>query len=286
MALHDILKSNGYTDEQITSIAEALGSNADAVKTFEEGLASAAEKLQAAQTKLDEANSKQQQVQQWWEQDATKQINDAYSRVATAEARSAFYQKQVESARESGFLPADAPAPAVPPEAQPTRATDGRFVANANPVPGSPAYMTQEQGWKALASATWAMNEHMRLYGQPMPENVEDLVEQATRARRDFRDYVSEKYKYPQRREEIQMAAQKAHDDKITTEALDRYKKEQAERNGSNPDLRPGVTSNFSKFQQSPQGQQDKLSWARPDAKERMREYAHAAVAKETNRVQ
>lgn len=285
MPLRDVLKSNGYTDEQITSIAEALGSNADAVKVFEQGLDSASEQLHQAQTKLDEANSKQQQVQQWWEQDATKQINDAYSRVAQAEARSAFYQKQVESAKESGFLPADAPAPA-PQDPPPGRAPDGRFVANANPVPGSPAYMTQEQGWKALASATWAMNEYQRLYGQPMPENVEDLVEQATRARREFRDYVSEKYKYPQRREEIQMAAQKAHDDKITSEALERYKKEQAERNGSNPDLRPGVPSNFSKFQQSPQGQTDKLSWARPDAKERMREYAHAAVAKETNRVQ
>jgi hypothetical protein len=124
--------------------------------------------------------------------------------------------------------------------------------------------------------------------GQPIPDDIATLVQESTNARMQFQPYVSQKYNFKQREQEKAVATQKAHDDKIAKEALDTYKKEQAERNGSNPDLRPGQTSNFSKFQQSkqPGTGPDRLSWSRPDAREKMREYAHQLVAKEQQKVQ
>jgi hypothetical protein len=149
--------------------------------------------------------------------------------------------------------------------------------------------MTQEEGWKALSNASWAITTYPRLFnGQPLPDDIATLVQESTNARMQFQPYVAQKYNFKQREQEIATSRQKEHDDKITKEALDTYKKEQAERNGSNPDLRPGSTSNFSKFQQpkQPGNGPDRLSWARPDARERMREYAHQLVAKEQQKVQ
>jgi hypothetical protein len=286
--IHDVLKANGYTDEQITSVAAALGTNPDAVKVFEDGLVAADEKLRQATIKLEEADRKNDQIKQWWEGDATRQINDAYSKVAQAEARAAYYKQQTDSARESGFLPAEAPVPA-PEQAGQARSPDGRFVPNAGAVPGSPVYMTQADGWKALSSATWAITRYAQLFdGKPLPDDVATLVQEAVNARMEFQPYVSQKYDFPKREKEITSTRQKEHDDKIAKDALEAYKKEQAERNGSNPDLRPGQTSNFSKFQQPQPGQtgRDRLSWARPDAKEKMREYAHQRVAQELERNQ
>ena len=290
-AIHDVLKANGYTDDQITSIAAALGTNIDAIKIFEQGLVDADAKLRDAQVKLDEVNRKNASIQQWWEGDATKQINDAYSQVDNWKANAAFYKQQVESARESGFLPADAPsgpAPAVPEQRPPLRSPDGRFVPNANEVPGSPRYMTEEQGWNALTAVAKVLTKYPQLYdGKPLPDDIPTLVRESREARMEFDPYVAQKYGFVKREQEMAAARQKDHDDKVAKEALDAYKKEFAERNGSNPDLRPGVTSSFSKFQQQqPNGQRDKLSWSRPDAKEKMREYAHQMVAKEQQKVQ
>jgi hypothetical protein len=286
--IHDILKANGYNDEEITSIAAALGTNPDHMKVFEQGLVDADEKVRQAQLKLDEANRKNQQIQQWWEQDATKQINDVYTHYDNIKADNAYLKAQVDAARESGFLPGQPPGPAAPDQLPPVRSPDGRFVANANPVPGSPKFMTEEQGWKALASVANAVTRYPQLFeGRPLPDSIPDLVKEAINARMDFDPYISQKYDFPKREKEIAAARQKEHDDKVAKEALDAYKKEFAERNGSNPDLRPGVTSSFSKFQQQqPNGQRDKLSWSRPDAKEKLREYAHQMVAKEQQKVQ
>lgn len=276
MSIADTLKKNGYTDEQIASITGALGSNADAVKAFESG-------LNEADTKLAQATAKETRLNEWWQNEATPQINEVHSKVAQAEARAAFYQKQVESAKESGFIPADAPAAAV--TVTQTRDGGGRFVPGANDVPGSPKFMTQDEGWTALSTASWAMAEYSRLNeGKPIPDDIADLVKESQSVRKPFKQYVEEKYNFGGRRKEIAEAAQKAHDEKVAKDAVAKDRQEQAERYGSNPDLRPGATSLHSRF---PQPSKDgKQSWSDPNARENMRQKAHELVRKQQGSVQ
>ena len=142
--------------------------------------------------------------------------------------------------------------------------------------------MSKEEAWGALSTATWAISEYQRLNnGAVLPDDVETLVREATSQRVPFRDYVSKKYDFDGRRKAIQAEAQKKHDDGIRAEAKAEVERQYAERGGSNPDSRIGTTSRFSKFEKGANQQNDRLSWSRPDAKDRVRQMAHEAVAKE-----
>ena len=266
------LKAQGLTDEEIKQISDTLGTNPKAVAAFDGMIDQSAQKLAEAERKAAEAKEAEVRLNKFWADEATPQINEAYSKVAAAEARAKFYEEQAKSAKESGFIPADAPAaPVVTP--------------NANPVPGSPAidpkYMTKEDAWMALSNAQWALTEYMRLNsGQPLPDDIDSLVKEATSARQPFRQYVEKKYEFEAKRQAAAAAAQKAHDDKIRAEEREVVTREITEKSGSNPFTRTGQTSRFSKFEKAGDTA-DKLAWARPDAKEKLRARAHELVAKE-----
>lgn len=269
MTIQERLKARGFSDKQIADIVAAGG---DSIAKFDEIFAEADTKAADAERKLAEATATETRVKNWWDTDATKQINDVHSKNATLEAERAFYKTQAEKAKEAGFLPADAPG----------------FKADANPVPGSPAivkpgdprYMTQDEGYKALTTATWVVSEHMRLNGgAPPPDDLETLVAEANAKRMKVREYVEQKYDFGKRRTEIAAAKQKEHDEKIAKDAADAVRKEYADKQ-NNPDLRPQVTSNFSKFKQGEKGA-DNLAWSKPGAKEAMRQTAREMANKE-----
>jgi hypothetical protein len=270
MTIQERLKARGFSDKQIADIVAAGG---DAIGKFDEIFAEADTKATEADRKLAEATASESRVKDWWDKDATKQINEVHSKNATLEAERNFYKTQAEKAKESGFLPADAPG----------------FKAGTNEVPGSPApvkpgdpkYMTQDEGYKALTTATWVVSEYMRLNGgAPPPDDLETLVAEANGKRMKVRDYVEQKYDFGKRRTEIAAAKQKDHDDKIAKDAADAVRKEYADK-ANNPDLRPQVASQFSKFTKGEQGKSDRLSWSQPDAKERMRQSARETANKE-----
>jgi hypothetical protein len=220
MTVKEILKQTGLTDDQINAL------DANAIKGFEGVLTTAA----AAEAQAAENLRLQRDM---YENQVVPALNGWGSEKATLEAERDFYKKQNEGARVNGFIPKDAPTSGAPPQDPAT----GRFVAGANPVPGSPAF-TAEQGLEAISNATWFPTEYQRLYGQPVPDDFMTLMKEATDNRYKFRDYVEKKYKFAEKRAEVAATKQKEHDDKIRNETTEAANKAWAEKVGNNPNVR------------------------------------------------
>jgi hypothetical protein len=87
-------------------------------------------------------------------------------------------------------------------------------------------------------------NEYARLYGQPLPDDINALYDEAKKNNyTNVLDYASKKYKFAEKREEQSAAKQKEHDDKIRADATAEAERKAAERYGSNPNLRGGEPS-------------------------------------------
>lgn len=278
MTLEEILKAKGQTPEQIQAILTAVG---PAKSIFEETLQTAEQKNTEAAAKLAEATEKETKLNKFWQEDATPQINEAFSKVATAEAERDFYRKQAESAKTSGFLPKDAPGYVAP-------GADGKpvVVAGGNEVPGSPKFLTIDQGVSAIGEAAYLLTEHQRLFNEPLPDLTE-LMTQAGTSRRRARDVWSEKYKVPERRQTIQAEARKKHDDGIREEERKKVATEYAQKYG-NEGTRPMVASRFPNYAKDEKtGGADKMAWTRGDKREKLRSKIMEQVEKETgHRVQ
>lgn len=118
-------------------------------------------------------------------------------------------------------------------------------------VPGSPAMggnafdPAKFRGEVGFTLSQWmdANNEHMRLYGVPIPEKSTPLAEEAARARVPIGDYIAKKYKFAERQ---QAKEKEAYDAKVKADVdkeVERRERERSEREGSNPLLRAGEPS-------------------------------------------
>jgi hypothetical protein len=237
----EVLKQSGYTDAEIAALDARILSGVTQVLTVaEQADKSAREAREAAEL----ADRSQRDL---YANKIVPALNDWGSEKATLEAQVAFYKTQAESAKGAGFIPKDAPG-YVPPANQPGRNADGTYVANANSVPGSPAYMTKAEAISAVSNATHVMNEHMRLYGSPLPDDVETLVNEAAAQRMDFRQYAAKKYNFDGKKAEITAAREKEARDKLVADTIAERDRWHAERQGSNPMLRPGEQSSFAEL--------------------------------------
>ena len=228
MTTKDILKQTGLTDEQIAALDAKILTGFDTVLTTASQERDAAELAQRSQREL-------------YDTQIAPALDQWGIEKANLEATAAFYKTQAESAKGAGFIPKDAPG-YVPPKDPAT----GQFVAGANPVPGSPGF-TPQQGITAISNATWAFQEHARLFGQPAPDDFETLINEATAQKLPFRDHVAKKYKFNERRQEIAAATQKERDDKLIKDTETRVRKEFAEAQGNNPGVRVGGESRYAK---------------------------------------
>lgn len=279
----EILKEKGHTDEQIKAIETAVGTSS---ALFDEIIASADQAATAAQARLQEATEKEKKINEFWDQTATPKINAAYSDVAKAQAEAAFYRTQAEEAKKLGFIKADAPG-FVDPKANPNPNPNPNpgFVPNANPVPGSPQFMTVEQGMDALAGVSYLLTEHQRLFGEPFPGNLRELTAEASKRGKNAKDIWEEKYNVPKKREELAAAAQKAHDDKIRAEEAEKVRREMADKYG-NENTRPqGISMHPRYAGTDAAGKPDKLAWTKQDRGQQLRDRIKEQVAKEQQRV-
>lgn len=230
----EILKQSGMTDEQITALdARVMQGFTAILSTSEQAAAAAAAEKEAAEL----LGRKQRDM---WEKEINPALNTWGTEKANYEARIAFYEKQNEEAKKNGFIAAGAPgAPSAAPAKDPET---GKFVATET---GSPKFLTIEQGANLVANATWAMQEHLRLFGKPPEDDLAILAREASDQHMPFRDHVSKKYGFETKRAELRAAEQKAHDDKIREEAVAAIRKEIADKQG-NPSLRAAASSQFS----------------------------------------
>jgi hypothetical protein len=243
-SVEEVLKQTGFTDDQIKAM------DARAMEAFRTVLSSADTAQAAAAKEKENAELALRSNQDLYQNQIVPALDGWGTEKANLEAQVAFYQKQNESARSSGFIPKDAPGYTAPAAAAaPARDERGQFVPGANAVPGSPAYMTLDQGLTALSNAQWVMSEHIRLFGQPIPDEFETVLREATAQRMPFRDYADRKYGFSTKKKEMTEKAAKEHDDKIKADAIAERDKYWAERGGNNPNLRTGSESSFAKVQ-------------------------------------
>jgi hypothetical protein len=275
MALADILKAANLSEEQIKAIETEATGEATRLK------AEAAADLVAAQKERTD-------IKQWWEKDATKQLNETFSERDNAKAMAEYYRAQAESAKASGFIPKDAPGYTPPTDpANPNRDPKGQFVANANPVPGSPQYMTLETGLDALSTTAELLAEHQHLFNQPL-RNFRELIQEATNRsgmgrKVSARQVWEEKYKVGERIAAIEAEAKTKERESIAKEEREKIEREIAEKGGSNPFSRSAEgSSNFSRIARAEAASKDQHPvWQRGPRERRQadREFAHKAVS-------
>lgn len=278
MSWKETLKAKGKTDAEIAEIEKAVGASG---AIFDEIIS-------GADLRLAEATEKEKKLNTWWENDATKQINETYSKLTNAQAEAAFYRTQAEEAKKAGFIKADAPG-FTPPTATTTTTTTPTFQPGQNPVPGSPGapqYMTVGQATAALSGAAYLITEHQRLFNEPLPD-LDGLMTEAVNTGKKAKDVWETKYNVAAKRQAIAEAAQKAHDDKVRQEERERVTREMADRYG-NDGTRPQRTSAHPEYiPKDATGKPDKLAWAKDDRRTNLRQRIHEQVAKEqTSRVQ
>lgn len=288
----EILKQSGLTDEQINALdakviagfntalitaeqerkaaTESATKAEEERKTAAEAVAKAAEEREKAEierrSNRDFYDSTIAPALNGWE-DERKKIEGERVRAA---AEAAFYKTQAEQAKAGGFIASDSPqfTFTVPAGIDPPRDNGGRYVANApGSTPGSPTLVDDVR--TAFSDSTWAMQEHQRLYGTFLPDDVTIIAKEAEFRKLPFRDYVAQKYNYAGRRDEMRRKAQEEHDNgvraeqqktfdaqladerKKATDELEKARKEWAERAGSNPDVRGALPSQMETVQRA-----------------------------------
>lgn|SRR5208337_194098 len=286
--LRDILKESGQTDEQIASVIATLG---PATALFETTLQAADRQSTEATARLTEATAKETSINKFWNEQATPEINEAFTRATAAETARAAAEAERDqlraSARKYGFLADETPAEKTARETREAAANGGRqpvIVPGTNVVPGSPG---AAPGFKesdiidAIATSSYLMTEHQRLFGEPLPD-LRTIINDAGKSKRKAEDVWSEKYAVPKKREELATAAKLKERETIAAEERVKIQKEFSDKYGNEhtAPLRPSRFPSYAKDEKT--GAPDKMAWTRPDRKEKLRDRIYQQVAKES----
>lgn len=246
-------QESGLTDDELKAWETTLG---DAkFKTFLTKIMKANEAEGAARKK---AETELQQFTQRYENEFVPAMRQVTQDSLKKEGEAAALRAELAKAREYGIVPEDDKkdgkkevprAPGSPDPNLVSRDDFGRFsAAQANTV-------------VALQNLS---AEHFALFGSPLggvDELVTEVNRQHTLGNKSFtlKNAWETKHNVAAKRQEVQAAAQKKHDDEIRAAAI----REEREKNGANPNLRSGRTSRFSTYKSS-DAQGDKKPWQSP----------------------
>lgn len=234
----EILKSAGIADDVASGLPKEVlaafnGITADA----DTKLSTAAQEARKAEEARRQAEIERKDMQKYVE-DYGQTLNQQGSLQAKYDATVAY----VKSLKAQGFdveLPADIDA-----------GGDGKKPI----VPGSPAIggNAVDEG-KILGKvgsvmSQWldANNEHIRLYGVPIPDSSTDISMEAARARKPVGEYLAEKYKFAETRKAKEKSDYEARVKADAAAIVAEERRKDAEKNGSNPNLRAGESSRAS----------------------------------------
>lgn len=235
--LEEILKATGMTDEQIKALdAKAV----TALTTYHA----------SANKAFEEAETAKRAVAEQYDKDIAPAILNWEREKADRDIRMASMEAALKSAKEAGFAVPDFMNPANPP---PVRDANGKFVANANPVPGSPAFdpgkvttdLRNELGG-AFAFAADTQWRYRTLFNKEMPDSPTALIREAQAARMSPAEFAAKKYDFAGVEAKQKADAEKAKIDAAVKEAVDKTNKDWAERSGNNPMIRTASESSFS----------------------------------------
>lgn len=229
MDIRAFLAEQGLGEEEIAAIV----GNEKQAKAMSAALA----KFEEGNTALTSAKTEREEATKFWEEKVTPALASVDKRVASAEADKARYAAYLKSLKESGYdVPDD-------------------LVAGAKVDPPQPQFVTREQMGKEFAatgptliSLTQLSNEYSDLYGTPYLSMEQDFTD-SQKARKNFREYVRDKYKFTEKRADRDKASEQKRIDAIVAEQMKTKEAELAAKYGSNPDLRAAMPSKFDKIE-------------------------------------
>lgn len=240
----EMLLKSGMSEAAIAALDQNV------IAGFTTVVSTAAQLEEQARTEREAAELAKRAQQQLYDEKVAPALSQWGNEKVTIEAEREYYRKAFEGAKAAGFLAKDAPGFTPPANTDPNanRGNDGRYVANAGGVPGSPAYMTVPETLGVVNLATWAITEHQRLLGTPLPDDLATLDREATAQRMPFKDYVSKKYNFEAKKQEIVEQREKVKIDAIVAERLKENDQKWAEKMGSNPNVAAGTPSQYTKL--------------------------------------
>jgi hypothetical protein len=228
----ELLRAAGIAEEVVNGLPKEV------VTTLTGYVSEADTKLQTAAQKAAEMEEARRQAEL-----ERKEINDYVTNygttvtdLAAANARAEAAETYLKSLKNQGF---DIKFPGL------------EETAKKPIVPGSPAEganaVSEEKilGKVGTVMEQWldANNEHMRLYGVPIPDGSRIVAEEAGRARVPLGQYIEQKYKFSDARKAKQDKEYQARVDADVAKKLEEHKRAEAERLGNNPNLRAGESS-------------------------------------------
>jgi hypothetical protein len=231
MNYREYLKSQGYTDAEITAMETAFGGADKIAKAFETPMREKA----AAEAAATAAKTEREEFENFYNNDVLPKVSGVYQDAINQRTRAAALEERLKSATEYGFLSAPDPKTGVIPGVP--AGTEVR-----NPVPGSPAapgapasatldprYVQADAFTKAvndipdmLGRLTKMSNEHFSLFGSPLLD-VDTLITEARAKKVNVLSIWEAKYKVPERRKEIADKAQADHDKGVADAAVTKY---------------------------------------------------------------
>jgi len=231
MTVAEILKAANLKDEVIAGLPpEVVTALTGYVSQADTTLQTASQKETAAAEALRQAGLEKADVQKYVEEYGT-----SLSKNASVEAENKALKTYLETLKAQGF---EIELPKVTPEVKPV-------------VPGSPAIGANAVdegkilGKVGSVMSQWldANNEHIRLYGTPIPDASTDIAAQAASARKPIGEFLAEKYKFVETRKRKEAAAYEARVAADAKKIVDEHDRKAAEARGSNPNLRSGEIS-------------------------------------------
>lgn len=240
-SVEEILKASGLSVEEIKALDAKVLTGVTQVLTT----ANAAE--QSAIAEREKAELAQRATNQKWADEISPALDSWANDKASLEARELYYKTLAEKAKEGGFLPGNEPFKPPSPEG---RDASGKFVANQNPVPGSPQFvdgLRNELG-TAFSFATDVQWKYQTLFGKMIPDSPTQLIREAVAQHLPPMEYAAKKYGFAEKEASIQKETHDKEIAQVRAEAIAETDKKWAERTGGNPDVRRAEVSRFSEI--------------------------------------
>lgn len=258
-------EQSGYTDEELKSFESVMGSAkfVSMLQKIQASVTQAAADKRAAEETAIESDRR-------YREEFLPEMRKVTQDAVRAQGEAAKMAAQLKQAQEYGIVP-EPPAAVEPPRAP------GSPDPNALTRDDLNRFSSQQSN--TLIALNDLNAEHFRLFGSPLG-NTQELVDEVTRQRTlgnktfSLKQAWETKHNVAAKREEITKAEQQ----KVIDAAIAADRKVQAEKHGSNPNMRSGVPSRFSNYKASDTG---KEPWkASRSINERNRSWRENAVSK------
>jgi hypothetical protein len=226
MTYQEYLKSQGYTDAEITSMVTTFG--ADKIsKAFEAPMRAA----EAAARDLAAVKTEREEFQTFYETDVLPKIGQTYQDAINSRTENAALKERLAAATEYGFL-SDPKHTVVPGATPPAAQVPGSPAAPGAPAAPDPRYVQADSFTKAvndipdmLGRMQNVSNQHFALFGNT-DLDMTDLITEARKRKTNIQVVWEERYKVNDKRAELARIKTETHDKEVADAAVRKYASE------------------------------------------------------------